>query len=197
MNKKTICALIAGFITALGFSSLSDSANADASNPRAKVQLHGNPTTLHTIGMKNDGGWYSSKRHRGHRMHNRIEKFMSRYDTNGDDKISQEEIDVNRAENLAKFDTNNDGKLSLNEFQALWLKHNHERMVRSFQRFDKDGDAEVTVDEYKQPLERFVQRHDRNGDGVVSREDRRKRHGMKRRHNKHHKSGMDPKKEEL
>ena len=49
-------------------------------------------------------------------------------------------------------------------------------MVREFQDFDKDGDAKVTLDEYKTPLAHLVENRDRNGDGVLSKDDRRKWH---------------------
>ena len=42
-------------------------------------------------------------------------------------------------------------------------------MVRAFQRFDVDGDASVTLDEYTKPLSKIVERRDRNGDGAISR----------------------------
>jgi hypothetical protein len=107
-------------------------------------------------------------------------QFTERYDANKDGKISQEEIDNNRSEWLTRFDTDKDGTLSLKEFEALWLEARRREMVREFQRFDKDGDAKVTVDEYKEPLARVVENRDRNGDGFLSKDDRRM--GHKRRH---------------
>ena len=81
-------------------------------------------------------------------------QLMEHYDTNQDGKISQEEIDKNRADWLARFDTDKDGALSLKEFEALWLEAHRLQMVRDFQFLDRDGDAKVTLDEYKAPLAR-------------------------------------------
>jgi len=103
--------------------------------------------------------------------------LLERYDTNKDGKISQEEIDKNRTEWQARFDTDKDGSLSLKEFEALWLEARRQEMVREFQFFDKDGDAKVTLEEYKGPLSHLVERRDRNGDGFLSNDDRRKGQG--------------------
>jgi hypothetical protein len=44
--------------------------------------------------------------------------------------------------------------------------------VREFQRLDPNGDATLSLDEYKEPLSSLVANRDRNGDGLLSREDR-------------------------
>ena len=59
-------------------------------------------------------------------------------------------------------------------------------MVRSFQRLDEDGDATVTLDEYVAPMSKIVERRDRNGDGALSREDRKRKHHRKHRRNRGH-----------
>ena len=112
-------------------------------------------------------------------------QMMERYDANKDGKLSQDEIDTNRAQWLAEFDADKNGSLSLEEFQNLWLKARHQQMVREFQMFDRDGNAQVTLDEYKQPLANMVANHDRNGDGFLSRDDHpRGEHMGKRGHGK-------------
>lgn len=154
MQKKTKIALAAGVAGVLALGGLAGVASAD-----------GNWGKRH--GMGHDGGM---------RMH-----MMERYDANKDGKLSQEEIDANRTQWHGDFDADKNGTLSLDEFQALWLKARHEQMVREFQRFDRDGNAQVTLDEYKDPLASMVADHDRNGDGVISRDDHR---GMKGKHGK-------------
>jgi len=98
--------------------------------------------------------------------------MMERYDANNDKKVTQEEINTNREAWHKEFDANNDGKLSLDEFKQLFLKARADRIVRQFQRFDRDGDAGLTQEEYLRPLADMVEMHDRNGDGALSREDR-------------------------
>jgi len=101
---------------------------------------------------------------------------MERYDANNDKKVTQEEINTNREAWHKDFDANNDGKLSLDEFMQLWLKARAQVIVREFQRFDRDGDAGLTQDEYLRPMVDIVEMHDRNDDGALSREDRRHQH---------------------
>ena len=118
-------------------------------------------------------------RHGGDRMSEKIRAFVERYDADKDGKITQQEIDQNRAAWIAEFDTDKDHGLTLKEFAALWLKARHLEMVRAFQLFDRDGDGKVTLEEYQRPLAEMVEEHDRNGDGVLSKEDR-PRHGPHR-----------------
>jgi hypothetical protein len=113
--------------------------------------------------------------HGQHGMSERIREFAERYDANKDGKISQQEIDQNRAAWHAEFDLDKDLVLTLQEFERLWLKARHVQMVREYQLFDRDGDGKVTVEEYKRPLAEIVERRDRNGDGVLNKEDRPRR----------------------
>lgn len=109
----------------------------------------------------------------------RMFQMLERHDGNADGKLTQAEIDQVRGERLAKFDTDKDGTLSLQEFEALWLDFTRQRMVRSFQRLDRDGNAAVTEAEYLKPTGHLVERMDRNDDGELSRDDmkRHRHHG--------------------
>ncbi len=109
---------------------------------------------------------------RGHHGGHGMMHLAERYDANKDGKISQDEIDQNRTERHAQFDGDKNATLSLEEFQGLWLMANQERMVRDFQEFDRDGNAQVTLDEYKAPLAQIVANRDHNDDGVLSKDDR-------------------------
>lgn len=125
------------------------------------------------------GGEYGRGRHRGGKGHGRghgARHMMERYDANDDKKVTQEEINTNREAWHKEFDVNNDGKLSLDEFKQLFLKARAERIVRQFQRFDRDGDAGLTTEEYLRPLADMVEMRDRNGDGAISREDMGRHH---------------------
>ena len=106
----------------------------------------------HGMGMGHMGDHYGMGRG-GRKM---MQHFRERYDANKDGKISQEEIDANRTDRHKKYDKDGDGKLSLEEFEVLWMEAYRRMMVRSFQFFDTDGDALVTIEEYKAPLETIV-----------------------------------------
>ena len=129
------------------------------------------------------GGWHEGRHgghHGGHHKGHRVLKILESYDTNGDDRLTQAEIDAARADRLARFDTDGDQQLSLEEFEALWLDAMRDRLVDRFQHLDEDGDAIITAEEFGQPFARIVQRMDQNDDGAISRDDlRRWRHGSR------------------
>ena len=97
------------------------------------------------------------------------------FDTDGNGRVTQAEIDEFRGNRLAKFDTDGDGGLTLSEFEALWLAAMREKMVDRFQDLDADGDAVVTTEEFKRPYANLVRHLDKNGDGELSREHEKKK----------------------
>ncbi len=125
-----------------------------------------------------DEGWthrgrdHGGKMGHGRRM-DRMLDLIEVYDQDGDDKITQAEIDKVRADRLAEFDGDGNGKLSLQEYEALWLDAMRERMIDRFQSHDDDGDGQVTVGEFSKQTSRLVIRRDRNADGAISLEDTR------------------------
>lgn len=124
-------------------------------------------------------GGHHGKRHDGaHRRGGGRHMFrmLESFDANGDGKLSQEEIDTVRGERFTKFDGDSDKALTLGEFEQLWLEAMRERMVDRFQHLDADGDGRVTTDEFQRPFARTVDRMDRNDDGVIDREDFKRRH---------------------
>jgi Ca2+-binding EF-hand superfamily protein len=135
---------------------------------------HGYGSMHHGYRQGRHHGWRGHRGWRGHGMRHRFRKMLERYDANGDRKLTQEEINSNREAWLKEFDADGNGKLSLDEFKQLWLKARAERIVRSFQRFDRDGDAGITLQEYQRPLANIVERRDRNGDGAIGRDDMRR-----------------------
>jgi hypothetical protein len=122
-----------------------------------------------------DGGQRSGGR-RGADMLRRLQAF----DLNGDDAVTQAEIDQFRQGQIAAFDADADGMLSLEEYQALWLDAMRERMVDAFQEHDDDGDGLVTAEEFNERYAELVERFDRNGDGQLSADDRGGRAGRRK-----------------
>ena len=72
-----------------------------------------------------------------------------------------------RAARLKQFDKNGDNKLTLEEYTQLWLDAYRRQMVHQFQRHDDDGDGLITIDEFNKDFANLVRRYDRNGDGKV------------------------------
>lgn len=97
--------------------------------------------------------------------------MLDRFDTDKDGKITKAEIKAFQDKALADYDADKDGKLTLEEFQGVWSEFMRNRMVRQFQRLDADGDAKVTMDEIRIPMDRMMTYMDHNNDGVISKDD--------------------------
>ncbi len=100
-------------------------------------------------------------------------RMFERFDLDGDGKVTRQEAEKVRAEQLSKFDGNGDGALSLEEYQRLWLDMMRPLMVRRFQMHDRDGDGRVTGQEFGDPIKAMFWRMDANGDGVIERDELR------------------------
>ncbi len=110
--------------------------------------------------------------------------MFERLDQNGDGVLTSEEVPQERQrffdQMMGRGDKNQDGKLTKEEFTASLSDRggfgrasggrrpfDAERM---FERFDSNGDGEITPDEIPQRVQRMMQL-DRNGDGVLTREE--------------------------
>lgn len=93
--------------------------------------------------------------------------LVERFDVNKDGTITKDEIASVNTDRVKSYDKDGDGALSLEEFTALWVETNKERIVRDFQARDPDGDAKVTLDEYAAPFAKMLSMLDQNDDGSI------------------------------
>lgn len=100
------------------------------------------------------------------------QQLMHRFDVNEDRQITQEEVDQVQADRFSTGDQDGDGIVTLGEFETLWLEDNRSRLVDQFQALDADGDGQVTPEEFNQRVAMMIQMLDRNGDGILSIDDR-------------------------
>ena len=101
----------------------------------------------------------------------RQDMLFERFDANQDGKITKLEIDARRKQTMDKNDTDKSGDLSLGEFQGVFNEIMRQRMVRMFQRLDRNGDAKVTENEIARRLDRMMGWLDRDEDGVIKKDE--------------------------
>ena len=77
------------------------------------------------------------------------------FDTNGDGRVTLEEMRQGMDNLLSDYDADGDGSLSLEEFEALHDAMMREHMVDRFQFLDDDGDGLVTIEEMHEPARMF------------------------------------------
>lgn len=125
-------------------------------------------------GQKGDhkGGFMGKRGGRGGPM-----KMFKDFDTNKDQALTKDEITAGIDKKIADNDKNGDKAITLEEFQAEWQTQTRDRMVRAFQRMDRDGSGTVTAEELKEPALSMFERMDRNDDGKIDKNDRRQKRG--------------------
>jgi hypothetical protein len=112
---------------------------------------------------------------RGHRGGGEMFRaIFAEADANSDGSVTAEELAALRTAKVAAADANADGNLSLEEFQTVWLEAMQPRMVDAFQHGDADGDGSITSAEVDDLVANLMERMDRNGDGAISADDRRR-----------------------
>lgn len=105
------------------------------------------------------------------------EAAFAMFDTDGDGRITTEEMTARRAEMVLGTDANKDGKLSAEELAAQQMKMMQAmataHATMRIEMMDVDGDGLLSVEELavRPGPEMLFERLDADGDGVVTREE--------------------------
>lgn len=93
--------------------------------------------------------------------------LIAKYDANGDQVISADEVGVKREKLFSYMDGDADGQVSFGEYQQLDVRKRQLLLQARFDKLDLDRDGELSAAEYSSYLGSF-ERFDQNGDGYVS-----------------------------
>jgi Ca2+-binding EF-hand superfamily protein len=93
--------------------------------------------------------------------------LLAKYDTNGDQVISQDEVSGRRDRMFGHLDLDQDGLVKFSEYQSLDVRKRELLLKARFDKLDLDGDGELSAEEYRSYLGSF-DRFDRDGDGRIS-----------------------------
>ena len=107
-------------------------------------------------------------------------KHFDRMDSNGDGKVTAEELSERQAELIANADSDGDGALTKDELKAYRKGKRAER--RAKHNPDANGDGVIDRTEFIIAAQERFDRMDKNGDGLISEDERRKRGRHGRRH---------------
>lgn len=96
--------------------------------------------------------------------------LLAKYDTNGDQVITMDEISVRREKLFARLDVDADGLVSFAEYQSLDVQKRELLLKARFDKLDLDHDGEVSAEEYSSYLGSF-DRFDTDGDGRLTQQE--------------------------
>jgi len=132
----------------------------------------GGGLVAHAEGNKRDG---KMKFNKGFMMQNMLEEL----DTDGDGKVSKEEITVARTAKFQEADANSDGQLTQAELEAFKAaekeRREAERKKKKFEALDADGNGSASLEEFLAARPEAFDRMDRNDDGFLSEDDYRRK----------------------
>lgn len=112
------------------------------------------------------------------------EAFMKELDKNGDGQVSLDEVKAPQQQRFKETDANGDGSISTDEASDAFAKQVPPEMMEEMKKrgmpdpgdtfisnLDKDGDSQVSEEEFLQPAIDSFNRMDSNDDGVATAEE--------------------------
>ena len=111
--------------------------------------------------------------------HGHGDKMFDKLDANGDGRVTEDEMTSRHQELLANADQDGDGALTKEEMKAYHKAKREER--RAARNPDKNDDGVIDRTEFITAAQEKFDKLDKNGDGVLSEDERPHRRGHHRR----------------
>ena len=97
----------------------------------------------------------------------RVQRFMTIFDTDNDDKVSLGEIAGEQQRLFGAIDFNGDGSLSADEFRRRGRLLQRPGTTTLFDLLDVNGDQKLTREEITAPSSRWFKRYDADANGAL------------------------------
>jgi hypothetical protein len=107
--------------------------------------------------------------------------FLTQMDADKDGTVTSAEIEAFQAAHAAEIDADKNGTITVDEMIAHEEKMRTQRMADRLKAMDRNGDGNVSVEEYEAARTWRMARLDRNGDGRIE-PDEMRFHGGQRHH---------------
>ena len=115
----------------------------------------------------------------------RTARFMMLLDTNGDNKVTLDEIGAEQRRLIGAADVDGNGSLSVDEFRRRGRLFQRLGTTTLFDLLDVNGDQKLTAAEVSAPSRRWFTRYDADNDGSMVAEELPVRHGHRGRRGRH------------
>ena len=96
--------------------------------------------------------------------------LIAKYDANGDNTISVDEVASKRDKIFSYMDADEDGAVSFAEYQELDIRKREVLLEARYKKLDLDHDGRISAQEYRSYLGSF-ERLDFDGDGTITSEE--------------------------
>lgn len=96
--------------------------------------------------------------------------LIAKYDANGDNTISVDEVASKRDKIFSYMDADDDGTVSFAEYQSLDVRKREVLLEARYKKLDLDHDGRISAKEYRSYLGSF-ERLDFDGDGIITTEE--------------------------
>lgn len=125
-------------------------------------------------------------------MMERHKAHLAEVDTDGNGKVSKAEAEAAREAHFKSADVDGNGSVSLEEFEAMSERRRKMKLKHKFERSDKNNDGVLTSDELGSRRGGHFEKMDTDGDGEISRDERKAAHKMMGKHRRHWFKGHGP-----